>query len=292
MPSTNANNTVHHRYADADGVKVFYREAGSPDAPVMLLLHGYPTHSGQYRELIPRLAPHFRVIAPDFPGFGFTQVPKERNYKYSFEGLTNTLEAFVDKLGLKAYSMYIFDYGAPTGLRLAVRHPERVKGLVTQNGNAYTEGLGDAWGPMQKLWADPTPANRQDVADKVITFEATKWQYEHGAEPNVDLIAPETYTLDYALLDRPGSKDIQLDLVLDYASNLKEYPSFHEFFRKSKFPTLVIWGKNDAFFIPPGAEAFKRDIPHAVVEFVDTGHFALETHGEYIAKRIIEVLAK
>lgn len=290
-PSLSPDTRVHTRYADADGVGVFYREAGDPQAPVILLLHGFPTSSHQFRHLIPQLASHFRVIAPDLPGFGFTEVPAARQYRYTFDNLATTLGAFVDALGLERYAMYVFDYGAPTGFRLAVAHPERVTGIVSQNGNAYLDGLGDAWAPIRQYWADPSAANRQTVHDAILHLEGTRWQYLHGvADP--DSVEPESYTLDAALLERPGNKDIQLDLFLDYANNLKRYPDFQAFFRQAQVPTLVIWGRNDPFFIPPGAEAFRRDNPAAVVELLDTGHFALETHGQYIGQRILDVLAR
>ncbi|SEI42809.1 alpha/beta fold hydrolase [Achromobacter sp. NFACC18-2] len=284
-----ATPTVHYRHAHADGLRFFYREAGDPQAPVLLLLHGFPSSSHQFRNVIPQLASRFRVIAPDLPGFGFTDVPAERDYRYTFDNLAKSLEAFVDELGLTRYAMYFFDYGAPTGLRLALAHPERVTGLVSQNGNAYLEGLGDAWAPIRAYWEDPSPENRQTIHDAILHLEGTKWQYVHGvADP--DSVAPEGYTLDAALLERPGNKDIQLDLFLDYANNLKRYPAFQAFFRQSRLPTLAIWGRNDPFFIPPGAEAYRRDNPDAVVELLDTGHFALETHGQYIGQRIIDVL--
>jgi pimeloyl-ACP methyl ester carboxylesterase len=270
---------------EADGVKVFYRSAGDPSAPVVLLLHGFPTSSFMFRDLIPRLADQYYVIAPDLPGFGFTEVPEGRKYAYSFDALARTLEAFVDVLGLKNYSIYVFDYGAPTGLRLALRHPERVTSIISQNGNAYEEGLGDAWGPIRKYWAQPTAENRAVIRDNVLTFEGTRWQYTHGVA-NPEIVAPESYTLDVALLERPGNKDIQLDLFLDYASNVKLYPKFQEYFRKSKPPLLAIWGKNDPFFIPAGAAAFRKDIPNAQVRFLDTGHFAIETHVVEIAAAI------
>lgn len=290
MSTANASTPViKQAFADADGVKVFYREAGDRALPTLLLLHGFPSSSHQFRQLIPLLAPHFHVIAPDLPGFGFTEVPEARNYVYSFDGLARTLADFVDVLGLKSYAMYVFDYGAPTGLRLALKHPERVTGLVSQNGNAYLEGLGDAWAPIRAYWAEPTAANRQVIADAVLNLEGTRWQYVHGVS-QPELIAPEGYTLDALLMERPGNKDIQLDLFLDYANNLKLYPAFQAFFRAHKIPTLAIWGKHDPFFIPPGAEAFKRDNPQAVVELLDTGHFALETHAAHIAARIIEVI--
>jgi pimeloyl-ACP methyl ester carboxylesterase len=274
---------------EADGVRVFYREGGPADAPVLLLLHGYPTSSHMFRELIPRMATSYRVIAPDLPGFGFTTVPAERDYKYSFDALARTAEAFVDALGLKKYALYIFDYGAPVGLRLAVAHPERVTAIVSQNGNAYEEGLGDAWDPIRRYWATPSAENREALRRAVLTLEGTRWQYTHGVA-NPEMVAPESYTLDQALLDRPGNTEIQLDLFLDYASNLKLYPKFQAYFREFKPPLLAIWGKNDPFFIPAGAEAYRRDNPNATVKFLDTGHFALETHVEEIAEATHEVL--
>lgn len=281
--------TSIHR-VEADGVQVFYREAGDPNAPVVLLLHGFPASSFMFRELMPRLADRYRVIAPDLPGFGFTEVPEKRKYTYTFEALAGTIHAFTETLGLDRYAIYIFDYGAPTGLRLAMRHPEKVTGIISQNGNAYEEGLGDAWAPIRKYWGEPTAENREVIRQAILHLEGTRWQYTHGvAHP--EAVAPESYTLDAALLDRPGNKDIQLDLFLDYASNVKLYPKFQEYFRKSKPPLLAIWGKNDPFFIPPGAEAYRRDIPKAEVQFLDTGHFALETHVVEIAAAIRAFLA-
>lgn len=280
---------ISYKFADVDGVRVFYREAGEPGKPTLLLLHGFPSSSHQFRQLIPLLSAHFHIIAPDLPGFGFTEVPAEREYAYSFDALADTLGHFVETLGLKRYAMYVFDYGAPTGLRLAIKHPERMTALISQNGNAYLEGLGDAWAPIRAYWAEPSAENRQVIADAILHLEGTRWQYEHGVS-TPELIAPESYTLDALLMERPGNKDIQLDLFLDYANNLKRYPDFQRFFRETQLPTLAIWGQHDPFFIPPGAEAFKRDNPNAVVELLDTGHFALETHVDYIAKRIIEVI--
>jgi pimeloyl-ACP methyl ester carboxylesterase len=274
---------------EADGIKIFYREAGDAAAPVVLLLHGFPTSSFMFRELIPRLADEYRVLAPDLPGFGFTEVPATRNYTYSFEALARTIESFTEALGLNRYAIYIFDYGAPTGLRLAMRHPERVTAIISQNGNAYEEGLGDAWGPIRKYWSEPTEANRDVLRQNVLTFDTTRWQYTHGvADP--ETVAPEGYTLDTALMERPGNKEIQLDLFLDYASNVELYPKFQEYFRNSKPPLLAIWGKNDPFFIPAGAEAFRKDNPKAQVRFLDTGHFALETDAVEIADAIREFL--
>jgi len=287
---TNVPHTSIHR-VQADGVTVFYREAGAPDAPVVLLLHGFPTSSFQYRELIPRLADRYRVIAPDLPGFGFTEVPRERHYKYSFDALAKTILAFTDALKLKRYALYVFDYGAPTGFRLAMAHPERVTAIVSQNGNAYEEGLGDAWAPIRRYWSEPTPANREVVRNAALSPEGIRYQYTKGV-PNPDMIAPEGYTLDSAMVARPGNMDIQLDLFLDYANNVKLYPAFQEYFRKSKPPLLAIWGKHDPFFIPPGAEAYRRDNPNATVQFLDTGHFALETNVEEIALAMRQFLAK
>jgi pimeloyl-ACP methyl ester carboxylesterase len=281
--------TSIHR-VEADGVNVFYREAGAADAPVVLLLHGFPTSSFQYRELIPRLADQYRVIAPDLPGFGFTEVPEKRKYKYSFDALAQTVLAFTDALQLKRYALYVFDYGAPTGFRLAIVRPERVTAMVSQNGNAYEEGLGDAWAPIRRYWSDPSAANRETVR-QALSPEGLRWQYTEGV-PNPEGIAPEGYTLDAAMIARPGNMEIQLDLFLDYANNVKLYPAFQEYFRKSKPPMLAIWGKNDPFFIPPGAEAFRRDNPNATVQFLDTGHFALETHVEEIAMAMRGLLAK
>ena len=288
------NTQIPHTFVrriQADGVTVFYREAGAPDAPVVLLLHGFPTSSFQYRELIPRLADRYRVIAPDLPGFGFTEVPKERKYKHSFDALAKTILAFTDALELKHYALYVFDYGAPTGFRLAMAQPERVTAIVSQNGNAYEDGLGDAWAPIRRYWSDPNAANREVVRQAALSPEGIRYQYVEGV-PHPERIAPEGYTLDEALIARPGNTDIQLDLFLDYANNVKLYPAFQEYFRKSKPPLLAIWGKHDPFFIPPGAEAFKRDNPNATVQFLDTGHFALETHVEEVAVAMRELLAK
>lgn len=270
---------------EADGVSVFYRSAGDPGAPVVLLLHGFPSSSFMFRELIPRLADRYHVIAPDLPGFGFTEVPKDRKYPYSFDALAKTIEAFTDALSLSRYAIYLFDYGAPTGFRLAMHRPERVTAIISQNGNAYEEGLGDAWGPIKKYWSEPTSQNRDVLRQNILTPETTRWQYTHGVA-NPEAIAPESYTLDAALLERPGNKEIQLDLFLDYASNVKLYPKFQEYFRMWKPPLLAIWGKNDPFFIPAGAEAFRNDIANAQIQFLDTGHFAIETNLVEIAEAI------
>jgi len=289
-----ADSVVPHtsiRRVEADGVTVFYRQAGPANGPVVLLLHGFPTSSFQYRDLIPRLADRYRVIAPDYPGFGFTEVPGQRHYKYSFDALANTVVAFTDALQLKRYTLYVFDYGAPVGFRLAMARPERITAIVSQNGNAYEEGLGDAWAPIRKYWAAPTTENREVIRKNILTLEGTRWQYTQGVTIP-ESVAPESYTLDWALLERPGNKEIQLDLFLDYASNVKLYPKFQEYFRNSKPPLLAIWGKHDPFFIPAGAKAFRKDLPDVKVQFLDTGHFALETHVEEIAVAMRDFLQK
>jgi pimeloyl-ACP methyl ester carboxylesterase len=277
------------RRLKADGVNVFYREAGPRDAPVLLLLHGFPTSSFQFRELIPRLADRYRVLAPDIPGFGFTDIPDERRFTYSFDSLAATVLAFTDALNLKRYALYVFDYGAPTGFRLAMARPDRIAAIVSQNGNAYEEGLGDAWAPIQRYWREPSSSNREGLR-RALDPDGIRGEYMAGA-PNPELIAPEGYTLDAAMIARPGNMEIQLDLFLDYASNVKLYPAFQEYFRKWKPPLLAIWGRYDPYFIPPGAEAFLRDNPNASVQFLDTGHFALETHVEEIASAMRRFLA-
>ena len=242
-----------------------------------------------FRELIPRLANRYRVIAPDLPGFGFTKVPAERKYVYSFDGLAATIEAFTEALKINRYVLHVLDYGAPTGFRLAMTHPDRVTAIVSQNGNAYEEGLGDAWGPIRKYWAVLTAENREVLRKNILTLEGTRWQYTHGVA-NPDSVAPESYILDTALFERPGNNEIQLDLFLDYTSNVNIYPKFQEYFRRSNPPLLAIWGKNDPFFIPAGGEAFRKDLPNAQVQFLDTGHFAIETHVVEIASAMQEFL--
>jgi pimeloyl-ACP methyl ester carboxylesterase len=277
-------------WVEADGVQMFYREAGFSDAPVVLLLHGFPTSSFQYRELIPLLADRYRVVAPDLPGFGFTEVPNERHYNYSFDGLAKTILAFTDALGLKRYALYVFDYGAPTGLRLAMARPDRVTAIVSQNGNAYEEGLGDSWAPIRRYWSEPSSENREAIRT-ALNLEGLRREYSSGiSEP--DSIAPEGYTLDAALMARPGNIEIQLDLFLDYANKVRLYPAFQEYFRKAQPPLLAMWGRHDPYFVPAGAEAFRRGIPSAVVQLLATGHFALETHVEEIAVATRQFLAK
>jgi pimeloyl-ACP methyl ester carboxylesterase len=282
--------TVHYRQLIVDDVNVFYREAGNPDAPHVLLLHGFPTSSHMYRNLIPVLAERYHVIAPDLPGFGFTEAPSREKYSYRFETLTRVIERFTEKLGLARFAIQMFDYGAPTGFRLALRHPERIAGIISQNGNAYEEGLSDGWNPIQTYWKEPTDANREGLRG-FLQGGTTKWQYTHGAH-DASVIAPETWTLDQMLMDRPGNDEIQLDLFLDYASNVALYPAFQDYFRTHKPKLLAVWGKNDPFFLPAGAEAYRRDNPNAEVHLLDAGHFALETRGDEIAALIMPFLGR
>lgn len=271
------------RRVHADGVEVFYREAGPQDAPVLLLLHGFPASSFQFRELMPLLADRYRVVAPDLPGFGFTTVPQDRNYQYTFDALANTVAAFTDALGLEIFALYIFDYGAPTGLRLALKYPERVTGIISQNGNAYEEGLGPAWEPIRKYWKDATAQNRE-IVRSMLSAEGVRQQYL--TSPHPERVKPEGYILDAALMGRPGNMDIQLDLTLDYRTNVAMYPEFQRYFRARQVPTLAIWGEDDPFFLPAGAYAFQRDNPSARVRLLQAGHFALETEVVTIADEV------
>ena len=279
-----------YQYARVDGYKIFYREAGSKPAPTILLLHGFPTSSHMFRNLIPALADRYHVVAPDLPGFGFSDAPESKQFRYSFDHLAKAIASFTDAIGLKTFAIYVFDYGAPVGFRLALAHPERVTAIISQNGNAYEEGLSEGWNPIQKYWKEPTPENRAALRE-FLKPEATKWQYTHGVQ-DITLLAPEAYELDSALLARPGNDEIQLDLFLDYASNVALYPKFQEYFRSKRPPLLAVWGKHDPFFLPQGAEAFKRDNPNAEVHFFDTGHFALETHAQEIAAAIRDFLGR
>jgi pimeloyl-ACP methyl ester carboxylesterase len=281
---------IAHRIVDVAGLKVFYREAGPRDAPVVLLLHGFPTSSHMFRGLIPVLADRYRVIAPDLPGFGFTEAPDRANFAYTFKHLAEIVDRLTEVLGLTRFAIFVFDYGAPVGFRLALTHPERITAIISQNGNAYEEGLSEGWNPIQNYWKEPTEMNRAALRD-FLKPATTKWQYTHGVTDE-SLVAPESYTLDSALLARPGNDEIQLDLFLDYASNVALYPDFQTYLRTHRPPLLAVWGKNDPFFLPPGAEAFKRDVPNAEVRFYDTGHFALETHGTEIAAAVGEFLAR
>ena len=273
-----------HRFADVDGRKIFYREAGADTSPALLLLHGFPTSSHMFRDLIPALADDYHVVAPDLPGFGFSEAPDRAQFRYTFDHLADVIDRFTAVARLTRYAIYVFDYGAPVGFRLAMGHPERITAIISQNGNAYEEGLSEGWNPIQRYWKEPTPENRAALRS-FLTPEATKGQYVYGVQEE-SLVAPESYTLDSALLARPGNDEIQLDLFLDYASNVALYPKFQEYFRTRRPPLLAVWGKNDPFFLPSGAEAFKRDIPGAVVRFFETGHFALETHVGEIAAAI------
>jgi pimeloyl-ACP methyl ester carboxylesterase len=275
---------VTYHSTDVNGLKVFYRESGPADAPKLLLLHGYPSASHMFRGLIPQLADRFHLIAPDLLGFGQSDMPSRDSFTYTFEALTDVLEGFTDAVGLDRFALYVFDYGAPTGFRLAVRRPERVTAIVSQNGNAYEEGLSDGWNPIRAYWKEPTQANR-DAIRTLVQPETTVWQYTHGV-PDISLVSPDGYTLDNHYLARPGAHEIQLDLFLDYASNVKLYPDFQDYFRTRQPPLLAIWGRNDPFFLPAGAEAFRRDIPAADVRLLDTGHFAVETNAGDIATAI------
>jgi len=279
---------VTYRSTDVSGLRVFYRESGASDAPGLLLLHGYPSAGHMFRDLIPQLADRFHIVAPDLPGFGQSDMPGRDSFTYTFEALTDVLEDFTDAIGFDRYALYVFDYGAPTGFRLAVRRPERVTAIITQNGNAYEEGLSDGWNPVRAYWKDPTQANR-DAIRTLLQPETTVWQYTHGV-PDASQVSPDGYTLDNHYLARPGAHEIQLDLFLDYASNVELYPKFQEYFRTRRPPLLAVWGRNDPFFLPAGAEAFKRDIPGADIRLFDTGHFALETHATEIATAIREFL--
>ena len=279
---------VHYRTAVVGGHKVFYREAGDSKDPTLLLLHGFPTSSHMFRQLIALLSDRFHIVAPDLPGFGFTVSPDRAQFKYTFDNLAKVVEAFTDTIGLKRYAIYVFDYGAPTGFRLAMARPERITAIISQNGNAYEDGLSNGWAPIQKYWREPTAAHREAIRT-MLTAETTKWQYVHGV-PDETLVGPESYTLDLALLARPGNDEVQLDLFLDYANNIALYPKFHEYFAAKKPPFLAVWGKNDPFFIPAGAEAYRHDLPNAEIRFFDTGHFALETHAVEIASAIREFL--
>jgi pimeloyl-ACP methyl ester carboxylesterase len=281
-------NKVHYNRIILEGLNIFYREADSVNAPVVLLLHGYPTSSFMFRNLIPKLADKYRVIAPDLPGFGFSDAPARKDFNYTFDNLALAMQGFIDKLGLKKLVIYIFDYGAPVGLRIALNNPEKIRGIISQNGNAYLEGLSTGWTGFQKYWQEPTTENRETLRE-FISIRVTRFQYEHGVTDN-SLIAPETYTLDQHFLDQPEHVEIQLDLILDYRTNVVMYPKFQAYFREYKPPVLAVWGNKDPYFLPAGAEGYKKDNPDAIVKFYDTGHFALETHGEEIGNDILEFL--
>ena len=281
---------IRYRTIAVDGFDIFYREAGNPETPHLLLLHGFPSSSHMFRDLIPRLADRFHTIAPDLPGFGRSAMPARGEFAYTFENLAHVMERFTTLIGLRQYSLYVFDYGAPIGFQIAMRHPERVGAIISQNGNAYEEGLSGGWDPIRAYWRDATPANREALR-AFLTPEATFWQYTDGV-PDVKAISPDSYSLDSFYLARPGADEVQLDLFGNYASNVALYPAFQEYFREHRPRLLAVWGKNDPFFLPAGAEAFRRDLPDADVRFFDTGHFALETHAGPIAEAIRGFLAE
>jgi pimeloyl-ACP methyl ester carboxylesterase len=281
---------IAYRKTAINGLRVFYREAGKPGGLSLLLLHGFPTASPMFRDLIPKLAGQFHVIAPDLPGFGQTDMPGRDTFRYTFDNIAHVIDRFTETIGLKRYAIYVFDYGAPTGFRLAAAHPERIVAIISQNGNAYEEGLSEGWNPIQAYWKDPSEANRAKLR-AFLAPETTLWQYTHGV-PDAALVSPDGYSLDNYYLSRTGMDEIQLDLFGDYKSNVALYPKFQAYFRKSKPPLLAAWGKNDPFFLPAGAEAFKRDIPAAEVHFFDTGHFALETHCDEIARKVHGFLSR
>ena len=280
---------IKYQTADVDGFKVFYREAGAANAPVLLLLHGFPTSSHMFRNLIPMLADRFRLVAPDLPGFGRSDMPAPADFAYTFDHLAGVIDRFTEVIGLTRFAIYVFDYGAPTGFRIVAKHPERITAIISQNGNAYEEGLSDGWNPIRAYWQDSSEANRAALRG-FLSPKTTIWQYTHGvAKPSS--VSPDGYSLDNFYLTRPGADEVQLDLFGDYKSNVALYPKFQAYFRERKPPLLAVWGKNDPFFLPAGAEAFRRDIPGAEVRFFDTGHFALETHCDEIAESIRDFLA-
>lgn len=281
---------VRYRTQQVGNVEVFYREAGPVDAPVLLLLHGFPSASHMFRDLIPELATRYRVIAPDLPGFGQTKAPARGTFDYTFDALAKVMASFVDALRLPRYALYVFDYGAPVGLRLAMRYPERVSAIISQNGNAYVEGFSDQWGPWQAYWREPSAAKRDACRSSLAPDTIRDWQYGTGADPS--RLSPDGYSLDVAYMARPGAQDIQLDLILDYRSNVALYPAFQAYFRKHRPPLLAVWGRHDPAFIPAGALAYRRDLPDAEVHLLDAGHFALETHHREIALLIRDFLAR
>lgn len=284
VTTAKAATRIAYRRVPAGGLDVFYREAGTPGAPKLLLLHGFPSSSHMFRDLIPLLADDFHIIAPDLPGFGQTEMPPREQFDYTFDNFARVMEAFTEAVGFDRYAVYVFDYGAPTGFRMALRHPERIRAIISQNGNAYEEGLSEGWNPIQAYWRDPSAENRAALR-ALLTSETTKWQYTHGvADPAA--VSPDGYGLDDHYLARPGADEIQLDIFGDYKNNVTLYPDFQAYFRAHQPPLLAVWGRNDPFFLPPGAEAYKRDIPSARVRFFDTGHFALETHAGEIAAEI------
>lgn len=275
---------IHYRTASADGFNIFYREAGTPGKPKLLLLHGFPSSGHMFRDLIPLLSDNFHIVAPDLPGFGRSDMPPREQFKYTFDHLAEVIDRFTEVIGFDRYAVYVFDYGAPTGFRLAVKHPERITGIISQNGNAYVEGLSEGWNPIRAYWENPNAANC-DALRAFLAPETTRWQYVHGV-PDESQVSPDGIALDNYYLAREGAHEVQLDLFLDYQSNVALYPTFQAYFRQHQPRFLAVWGNQDPFFLPPGAEAFKRDIPQAQVSFFETGHFALETHAREIAEAI------
>jgi pimeloyl-ACP methyl ester carboxylesterase len=276
--------SIRYRKVKVDGVDVFYRETGSPGAPKLLLLHGFPSSGHMFRDLIPHLAGSFHIIAPDLPGFGQSAMPPRSEFKYTFENIARIIDRFTEVVRFERFAIYVFDYGAPTGFRLATWHPERITAIISQNGNAYVEGLSDGWNPIRAYWEEPSKANRNALRS-MLAPETTYWQYTHGVA-DASSVSPDGMSLDNFYLARAGADEVQLDLFGDYKSNVALYPAFQDYFRTHKPPLLAVWGKHDPFFLPAGASAFKRDIPQASVQFFDTGHFALETHAEPIALAI------
>jgi pimeloyl-ACP methyl ester carboxylesterase len=280
-----------------NGIRVFYREAGSSSNPTILLLHGFPSASYQYQKLMNILAPKYHVVAPDLPGFGFTEIPDSLNFKYTFANFATTVGSFLDVMKITKFAVYVFDYGAPTGFRLALERPKAITAIISQNGNAYDEGLAEFWDPLKKLWAtsvgsDDDKQLRQTIEGAILSFEATKWQYLNG-EPEAEKIDdPAAYHLDYALLCRPGNKEIQLDIFRDYGTNVELYPKFQQFMRESGVPVLAAWGKNDTIFPPPGAEAFKRDVKDLKLVLLDGGHFSSLSHSDEIGNLILDFLSQ
>ena len=279
-----------HRFCEVDGLDIFYREAGDPANPTLLLLHGFPTSSQMYRNLIPKLAGRFHLVAPDYPSFGHSSFPSAEEFDYSFESFYELILKFVDRLGLERFSIYIQDYGAPIGLRLAQRNPERIAAIVSQSGNAYLDGFTPFWEPLFAYATDPNPETEAEVS-KYLTHEANKWQWTHGTRDPAH-ISPDTWTLDNANMDRPGNREIQLKLFRDYKNNLAGYPAFQQYFRDYRPPTLIVWGRNDEIFGPKGAEAYLRDLPDAELHLLDTGHFALEEECDFIAQKTVEFLGR